>query len=218
MTAGSPLNALVMQRRRYFATRGPFAVDRRIATAVWVDDMLLLLKNTFHGICGGLAAGCSTCAANKALAEQLEAHWIWLAPLLGFSLSTTKRQLAAQRFVYSWIIFDTILGLYLLPDDKRNKIMEDLTSLLAALSTTARDLAGRLLHYSTCLRHVRPFIPLLWARIGSESPKVDYDLTILVDEEIRAVCSHLLATVPSSAPAGAPLWPSVSSSVYGGLV
>ena len=52
-----------------------------------------------------------------------------LAPLLGFSLSTTKRQLAAQRFVYSGIIFDTILGLYLLPDDKRDKIMEDLSIL-----------------------------------------------------------------------------------------
>ncbi len=53
--------------------------------------MLLILKNICHGLCGGLDAGCPTCAENKALADQLEAHWIWLAPLLGFSLSTTKR-------------------------------------------------------------------------------------------------------------------------------
>jgi hypothetical protein len=220
MTAGSPLNALVMQLRRYFATRGPFADQRRVATAAWVDDMLLILKNIFHGFCGGLDAGCPACAENKALADTLEAHWLWLAPLLGFSLSTTKRQLAAQRFVYSGILFDTIRGLYLLPADKRDKILEDLSSLLASASTTARDLAvvaGRLLHYSICLRHVRPFIPLLWARIGSESPKIDYDLDILVDAEILSVCSFLLSTVPAVAPAGAPLWPLVSSSAYGAL-
>jgi hypothetical protein len=33
-----------MQLRRYFATRGPFADQRRVATAAWVDDMLLILK------------------------------------------------------------------------------------------------------------------------------------------------------------------------------
>jgi len=220
MTAGSPLNALVMQLRRYFATRGPFADKRRTATAAWVDDMLLILKNIFHGLCGGLDAGCHSCEGNKALADELEAHWLWLAPLLGFSLSTTKRQLAAQRFVYSGILFDTIRGLYLLPDDKRDKILEDLSSLLASASTTARDLAvvaGRLLHYSICLRHVRPFIPLLWAKIGSESPKVDYDLDILIDAEILSLCSFLLSTVPAVALEGAPLWPMVASSAYGVL-
>jgi hypothetical protein len=137
--------------------------------------MLLILKNIFHGLCGGLAAGCTSCAANKALADRLEAHWIWLAPLLGFSLSTTKRQPAAQRFVYSGIIFDTVLGLFLLPDEKHDKIMEDLTALLAAPSTTARDLAevaGRLLHYSICLRLVRPFIPLLWAILAPRAQRL----------------------------------------------
>ncbi len=69
MTAGSPLNALVMQLRRYFATRGPFADQRRTATAAWVDDMLLILKNIFHGFCGGLDAGCPSCEGNKALAD-----------------------------------------------------------------------------------------------------------------------------------------------------
>jgi hypothetical protein len=132
--------------------------------------MLLILKNIYHGQCGGLAAGCPNCAANKSLADELEAHWLWLSPLLGFSLSTTKRQLAAQRFEYSGIIFDTILSLFLIPDDKRDKILADLAALIAADSTTARNLAkvaGRLLHYSTCLRHMRPHIPLLWAMIAT---------------------------------------------------
>ena len=48
------------------------------------------LKNVFHGLCGRLAAGCPSCAANKALAEQLDAFWIWLAPLLGFSPSGAR--------------------------------------------------------------------------------------------------------------------------------
>ena len=53
MTAGSPLNALVMQLRRYFATRGPFADQRRVATAAWVDDMLLILKKHLPWILRG---------------------------------------------------------------------------------------------------------------------------------------------------------------------
>ena len=219
-SAGSPLNALVMQLRRYFATRGPFASDGRVATAAWVDDMLLILKNVFHGLCGGLAAGCPSCAENKTLADQLEAHWIWLAPLLGFSLSTTKRQLAAQRWEYTGIILDTILGLFLLPDDKRARILADLATLFAAKTTTARalaEVAGRLLHYSISLRHVRPFIPLLWARIGSEDPKIDYDRVLQVDAEIQEACAFLLSTIPVYASAGAPLWPPVPSSVYGAL-
>ena len=64
---------------------------------------------------------------------------------------------------------------------------------------------------------MRPFITLLWARIGSESPKVDYDLVISVGEDVRAVCTHLLSVVPTFAPAGAPLCPPVPSSVYGSL-
>jgi len=218
--AGSPLNALVMQLRRYFGTRGPFSGARRVATAAWVDDMLLILKNIFHGHCGGLAAGCAVCAENKSLADELEAHWLWLAPLLGFSLSVTKRQPAAQRAEYSGIIFDTILGLFLIPDGKRDKILADLASLLASETTTARDLArvaGRLLHYSICLRHVRPHIPFMWALIGSEDPRPDYDRVIPVTPPLRAVCDHLLSIVPAYAPAGAPLWPLVASSLYGRL-
>jgi hypothetical protein len=218
--AGSPLNVLMQELRRYFARRGPFSADRRVDSGSWVDDLVLILKSIFHGFCGGLDAGCAVCAATKLLADELEAHWIGLAPRLGVPLSEDKRQEGAQRGEYTGIIVHTIRGLLLIPDRKLLKVMACLQVVALARGTTARELAavaGRLLHYSICIRHVRPFVPAIWAVIGCEG-EPEYDRPITVSDGLRKLCAYLMETVPVYAPRGAPMWPFVPSSLYAALL
>lgn len=214
--AGSPLNVLMMTIRRYFARRGPFACDRRVATAAWVDDLVLLLKNLFHGFCGGLDAGCSLCADLLALAVQLEAHWMALAPQLAVPLCDIKRQSPGQRYEYAGIIYHTIRGLFLIPDRKLLKVTESIEALVSVRASTARAIsavAGRLLHYSLCIKHVRPFVPAFWAAIGCEG-EPEYDREVIITDQIRSVCAHLLSVIPQYAAIGSTLWPFVPSSLY----
>jgi hypothetical protein len=217
--AGSPLNTLMQELRRYFARRGPFAAENRVDSASWVDDLLLLFKSKYHGRCGGIRAGCIECAHNKELADSLEEHWLWLAPQLGLPLSADKRQRASQMWEYSGILFDSIRGLLLIPDRKLVKVVDSVRGVAEALQVSARELssvAGRLLHYSICIPHVRPFIPFLWAIVGCEGVP-DYDRTILVSPELRQLCSYLLSMIPLSAPRGRTMWPFVASSLYAAL-
>ena len=89
-----------------------------------------------------------------------------------------------------------------------------------ALQVTARGLAsvaGRLLHYSLCIRHVSPFVPFLWAIIGCEGIP-DYDRVITVSAELRSLCAYLLSTIPVYATRGVPMWPFVASSLYSALI
>jgi hypothetical protein len=222
--AGSPLGVLMLELRRYFARRSRFSGAGRVDSASWVDDLILLFKSIYHGRCGGVAAGCPTCGETKLLSDQLERHWIWLAAELGPPLSADKRQRAAQTWEYSGILFDSIRGLLLIPDRKLVKVVDSLTELAEASEMSARGIAsvaGRLLHYSICIRHVRPFVPFLWAALGChgapdrDSP--DYDRIVPVSADMRSLCAHLLSIIPIYAPLGAPLWPFVASTLYAAL-
>jgi hypothetical protein len=228
--AGSPLGVLMLELRRYFARRASFrggvsgsaAVPGggRVDSASWVDDLHLLFKSPYHGRCGGTAANCSTCLGNQALANSLEEHWLWLAAELGLPLSADKRQRAAQMWEYSGIIFDTIRGLLLIPDRKLTKVVDSLSGVASSLQVTARELAsvaGRLLHYSLCVQHLRPFVPFFWAILGCEG-EPDYDRDIVVSAELRSLCSYLISSVQTYAPRGVSIWPFVASSLYAALL
>ena len=135
-------------------------------------------------------------------------------------VAADKRQRAAQMWKYSGILFDSIRGLLLIPDRKLTKVLTSLSEVSGSLQVTARALAsvnGRLLHYSLCIRHVRPVVPFLWASIGSEGIP-DYDRAIPVSTKLRSLCAYLLTTIPVYAPRGAPMWPFVASSLYAALV
>ena len=234
--AGSPLGVLMLELRRYFARRSSFSggLPRgrhvpgggRVDSASWVDDMLLLLKSRYHGRCGGTANGCKTCADTKELADLLEEHWLWLAAELGLPLSEDKRQRAAQIWEYSGILFDSIKGLLLIPDRKLAKVTASLLELGSKVTATARELAsvaGRLLHYSICIQHVRPFVPAFWAIMGSDGePDVTnsalLDRELLVTDELRALCTYLTSTIKVYAPRGVCMWPFVASSLYAALL
>jgi hypothetical protein len=218
--AGSPLGVLMLELRRYFARRSPYSGGGQVDSASWVDDLLLLFKSKYHGRCGGTAAGCPRCHHTKDLADKLERHWLWLAAELGLPLSADKRQRAAQTWEYSGILFDSIRGLLLIPDRKLAKVINSLTEVAGALEITARGLAsvaGRLLHYSLCIRHVRPFVPFFWAILGCEGVP-DYDRTIAVSDELRSLCTYLLSTIPTYAPRGVTMWPFIASSLYAALL
>jgi hypothetical protein len=234
--AGSPLGVLMLELRRYFARRPSFRGGLpkgrhvpgggRVDSASWVDDLLLLLKSRYHGRCGGATNGCKTCADTKELADLLEEHWLWLAAELGLPLSEDKRQRASQIWEYSGIIFDSIKGLLLIPDRKLAKVTASLLELGGTVSTTARELAsvaGRLLHYSICIQHVRPFVPAFWAIMGSDGePSADdhklLDREIPVTNELRALCASLASTIKVYAPRGVCMWPFVASSLYAALL
>jgi hypothetical protein len=218
--AGSPLGVLMLELRRHFARRSPPSLRGQVDSASWVDDLLLLFKSVYHGRCGGTLAGCPTCLRTKLLADELEDYWLWLAAELGLPLSADKRQRASQIWEYSGILFDSIRGLLLIPDRKLAKVMASLTEVAGALHITARALAsvaGRLLHYSLCIRHLRPFIPSFWAIVGCEG-EPDYDRTITVSAELRSLCTYLLSSVSVYAPRGVTMWPFVASSLYAALL
>ena len=223
--AGSPLGVLMLELRRYFARRSRFSGGGRVDSASWVDDLILLFKSNYHGRCGGTAAGCPACGETKALADELERHWLWLAAELGLPLSADKRQRAAQTWEYSGILFDSIRGLLLIPDRKLIKVVDCLTELSGAVEMSARGIAsvaGRLLHYSLCIRHVRPFVPFFWAVLGCHGPPdrdgPDYDRIIAVSSELRSLCAYLLSTIPVYAPRGVSLWPFVAGTLYAALL
>ena len=223
--AGSPLGVLMLELRRYFAHRSRFSAGGKVDSASWVDDLILVFKSNYHGRCGGTAAGCPDCGATRKRADDLERHWLWLAAELGLPLSADKRQRAAQTWEYSGILFDSIRGLLLIPDRKLVKVLSSLDKLAGALEMSARgfaSVAGRLLHYSQCIRHVRPFIPSFWGAMGCHGPpdrdSADYDRLIVVSDELRRICVYLLSTIPVYAPRGVSLWPFVASTLYAALL
>jgi len=234
--AGSPLGVLMLELRRYFARRPSFCggLPRgrhvpgggRVDSASWVDDLLLLLKSRYHGRCGGTANGCKTWADTQELADLLERHWLWLAAELGLPLSEDKRQRASQVWEYSGILFNSIKGLLLIPERKLEKVLASLLDLGGKVTATARELAsvaGRLLHYSICIQHVRPFVPAFWAIMGSDGAPDAGDRELLdrelpVTGELRALCAYLASSIKIYAPRGVSMWPFVASSLYAALL
>lgn len=217
--AGSPLNCLFMAIIRHLVRRfGRLDPDALIMCFLWVDDMILARNVRPHDRCGGLSAGCIVCAAAAEQFETVRRYWHDLAEKLGISLSLAKRQPTGQRVEYTGMIVDSIAGRLFIPPKKLEKLRSCLLDLAKVSTCTTRTLLsvrGRVKHYSLCIAHVEPLIPLLHA-IGEDPDHLDTQLE--VDAGLQDACRLVIDVVDKFAPAGTPLWPFVPSSLYGALL
>lgn len=185
---------------------------------LWVDDLILARNVAPHGFCGGLSSGCDKCAAALADFERIRRYWHDLAEVLGISLSLSKRQQPSQRIEYTGVIVDTIAGRLFIPGKKLEKLRKCLIDLMAASDCSTRDILsarGRVRHYSLCINHILPLVPLLSAE-GEDPNRLDarLPLTSAVKESAELILRH----VDRFAAAGAALWQPVASSLYGAFL
>jgi len=214
--AGSPLNALLLPVVRHLVRRfSSYGLLLGLICSLWVDDLLLAQNIAYHGLCAGLSAGCAVCAAAARLFACAQQYWHQLASALGIILSLPKRQEISQRAEYSGIVLDTVLGRFFIPDHKLSKLRACLQEFRAAFSFTFRGLAsvrGRVQHYSLCIMYLRPLVPLLFMPMATD---IDFDFAQPMQPRLHQACDQILHIVDRFAHLGAPMWPSVPSSLYG---
>ena len=76
---------------------------------------------------------------------------------------------------------------------------------------------GRVRHYTVCIRHLLPFVPIFSAVLGTDK-KIDYDGIVQLPSIITTTADHLISIVNQYALAGQPLHPYVPSSLYYSLL
>lgn len=218
--AGSPLNALFLPIIRHLFRRfGPSGLLLGILCFLWVDDLFMAQNIAAHGRCGGLSLGCPVCISAAGRFALAQSYWHSLAVDLGITLSLSKRQQISQRAEYTGIVLDTISGRFFIPEKKLVKLRASLTDFGESEAFTLRSLAsvrGRILHYSLCIMYIRPLVPLLSA--PADFDLQDLDASHPMSVALQRACTLLLGLVDRFSAAGAPMWPSVPSSLYGRLL
>ena len=221
-TAGSPLNCVVLCLLRHGAMRAPAAGERRGASkrsllgVAWVDDFAFYRWVRPHPPCAGLAGGCPVCQVGLTEAEALDVFWMELCESLGVPLNLIKRQRCGQSVEYAGFVFDTLRGLMLIQDEKREKLLRCALELGQARVATRREIDrvnGRVLHYSACVRHLRVLATEL-ARLAGPVVEEAYDRSEPVSDALRSLTGEIVAVVERYSGAGVPLWPPVASTAY----
>ena len=225
--AGSPLNCIALCLLRHAALRGPNAGELRGASirslhgVVWVDDFVFYSQVATHTACGGLAGGCLICLRALGEAEVLDAWWIDLCGLLGVPLNMKKHQRCKQSVEYSGFVFDSFRGLMLCMDEKLELLLSHASD-MALLDKTwsMRDLdrvKGRLLHYSSAIRHLRIRVTEMQRLMGPVSEAI-YDRAGPPPAGLAELAAEMRDIILRYGPSGTPLWPPVASSAYASLL
>ena len=216
-TAGAPLNSIMQAIRDHISHR-----FRDVASAVWVDDLLLRLRNPPHPPCGGAADGCPTCLRTLSRGRKIETYVRRLCSDLGVGLSK-KGSPAGQLAEFTGVEIDTIDHVYRILEGKCIKLLAFLAELSQAHTTTPRILAqlrGKLIFYSICLPHLRPSITALSREIGSEldSQIQRWDHAFPPSDSCKRNFAYLTRVIPRFRSAGRPIRALVPSSVYGAFL
>jgi hypothetical protein len=157
-TAGAPLNSIMQAIRDHISHR-----FRDVASAVWVDDLLLRLRTPPHPFCRGAAAGCPTCQQTLCRGRKIETYVRQLCTELGVGLSK-KGSPAGQLAEFTGVEIDSIDHVYRILEAKCVKLLAFLAELSHIPTITPRILAqlrGKLIFYSICLPHLHPAITAL---------------------------------------------------------
>jgi hypothetical protein len=221
--AGSPLNSILLALLRHLMRLNPLLGERRGASARtihgvgWVDDVVLFTKVPPHKSCNGLEGACPICMSMLPHALDSQRYWIDLCTELGLGFSEDKRQLVAQMIIYLGIRINTVAGTRHITPKKLEKLLASITAITTLTTITPRDLArvrGRVMHYASCIKHIRIFCASLSLALGSEGDP-EYDDPLPVTPHLVNLCTELLKVVQRYAEIGAPLWPHVPSSLFG---
>ncbi len=180
--AGAPLNTYMRCILRFLAqlghgSRKHVSQQGPILSALWVDDTIMVSKSTPHISCLGIVGKCKHCLAHLKTAKASQLYWHTLADDLGLTLNSHKHQDPSQRVTFTGLIIDTIQMLFLIPLPKLLKLLASLIFVRSKSHCTIRELAsvrGRSRHYTVCIRHILPFIPIFSAVLGTDQ-KMDYD-------------------------------------------
>ena len=225
--AGAPLNTYMRCILRFLAQLGRTSRHSSSSThqepimaALWVDDTIMVSKSTPHGRCSGLLGNCPHCLIHLKRATASQSFWHNLADDLGLTLNLHKRQDPSQRVTFTGLIIDTILMIFQIPLVKQLKLLGSLIFIRSRSQCTLRQLCsvrGRVRHYTVCIRHLLPFVPIFSAVLGTDK-KIDYDGIVQLPSIITTTADHLISIVNQYALAGQPLHPYVPSSLYYSLL
>ena len=242
--AGSPLNCIALCLLRHAALRGPAAGQLRGASSrsvhgvVWVDDFVFYHLVAWHAACAGLSGGCPVCLRALANAQANDAWWTELCEMLGVPLNMAKHQTCKQTVEYSGFLFDSFRGLMQCLDEKLALLHAHTAELQSPTALwTPRDLdriKGRLLHYSTAIRHLRIRVTEMQRCMGpleaddsdaasgpspfARTVSAHYDRPAPVPSGLPALAAEMDDLLARYGPLGVPLWPHVASSAYAALL
>ena len=109
---------------------------------------------------------------------------------------------------------------FLIPLPKLLKHLASLIFVCSKSQCTIRELAsvrGRSRHYTVCIRHILPFIPIFSAVLGTDQ-KMDYDGIIDIPPIMTETADLFISVVNQYTPLGQPLHQYVPSSLYHALI
>jgi hypothetical protein len=112
---------------------------------------------------------------------------------LAFTFSPGKGMLWDNAV--STLAFDTVRGVFLIPDNKLESLRATLAKLHDAGTVQASFLAtlrGKLLHYGCCLPHIAVAGPSLTLLHGNEDDGQDWQRPIVVPDALRDLAKWLL--------------------------
>jgi hypothetical protein len=240
--AGSQLNCIALCLLRHAAMRGPASGDLRGGSSrsmhgvVWVDDFVFYHLVAWHDACAGLSGGCPECLRALAHANANDAWWTDLCAMLGVPLNMKKHQSCKQSVEYSGFLFDSFRGILRCLDEKVALLREHAADLRTTTELwSMRDLdrvKGRLLHYSTAIRHLRIRVTEMQCLMGplpeddgpshpspfSRTVSALYDRPAPIPAGLAELAAEVDALVERYGPLGVPLWPPVASSAYAKLL
>ena len=195
---------------------------RDVASAVWVDDLLLRLRTPPHPPCRGATAGCPVCHRTLIRGRKVKTYVRQLCAELGVGLSK-KGSPAGQLADFTGVEIDTIDHVYRILEAKCIKLLAFLAELTQSSTLTPRIIAqlrGKLIFYSICLPHLRPAITALSREIGCEldSQIQRWDHPFTPSESCRRTFTYLAGVIPRFRSTGRPIRALVPSSVYGAFL